>query len=56
MAIDFSTDTRRQWKNIFKLLRENKVQPRILHPARCYKDKNMFAQTKLGEFPITYPC
>lgn len=39
-------------KNTFKLLRENKVQPRILYPARC-KKQTMFAQTKKS---LPYSC
>ena len=34
---DFSTETlqaRREWHNIFKVMRRNKLQSRILYPAR----------------------
>ena len=37
-----TTDTWRQCENIFKLLIENKGQPRILRPARCWGGEPYF--------------
>ena len=37
LSADFSTETlqaRREWKNIFTVLKGKKLQPRILYPAR----------------------
>lgn len=57
---DFSTattDIRRQWEKIFRLLRENKSQPGPLYPARCYRKKNLlWLRLRLREFTIMCPC
>ena len=37
LSADFSTEilqARREWKDIFKVLKRKNLQPRILHPAR----------------------
>ena len=37
LSADFSTETlqaRREWQDIFKVLKEKNLQPRILYPAR----------------------
>ena len=37
LSADFSTETlqaRREWQEIFKVLKEKNMQPRILYPAR----------------------
>ena len=37
LTADFSTETlkdRREWQNIFKVLKGKNLQPRILYPAR----------------------
>ena len=37
LSADFSTETlqaRREWHDIFKVMKGNNLQPRILYPAR----------------------
>ena len=64
MAADLSTDTwqaRKDWHDIFRVLTEKNMQPRILDPARMsfkmegeitsFQDKQ-----KLKEFVITKPA
>ena len=64
LSADFSTETlqaRREWHNIFKIMKGKKLQPRILYPARfslkfdrevkIFPDKH-----KLREFSITKPA
>jgi len=37
LSADFSTETlqaRREWHDIFKVMKEKNLQPRILYPAR----------------------
>uniref|UniRef100_A0A8D1EFD6 L1 transposable element RRM domain-containing protein n=2 Tax=Sus scrofa TaxID=9823 RepID=A0A8D1EFD6_PIG len=55
LSADFSTKTlqaRREWQNIFKVLKGKKLQPRILYPARTsFKiergNKGFLQQTKV---------
>uniref|UniRef100_A0A9L0RK72 L1 transposable element dsRBD-like domain-containing protein n=1 Tax=Equus caballus TaxID=9796 RepID=A0A9L0RK72_HORSE len=64
ISADFSAETlqtRREWNDIFKILRGNNFQPRILYPAKlsfrhdgeikAFQDKQ-----KLREFIITSPA
>lgn len=51
-----STQVRREWSNIFKIVkRKKKLSPRILYPVKVFfknKDKNkgFFRNTKLEDF------
>ena len=44
LSADFSTETlqaRREWHNIFKIMKGKKLQPRILYPARLLFRENL---------------
>ena len=52
---------RREWQHIFKVIRENNLQPRLLYPARIpfkYEGeiKSFTDKQKLREFSITKPA
>ena len=57
LSADFSTETlqaRREWQDIFKVLKEKNLQPRILYPAIISfkiegEIKNFFNKQKLKE-------
>ena len=61
LSADFSTETlqaRREWQNIFKVLKEKNLQSRILYPARLSfrigeKIKNFSEKQKLKEYSNT---
>ena len=63
LSADFSADTlqaRREWHDIFKLLKGKNLQPRILYPARLSfriegEIKNFSDKQKLKEFSNTKP-
>ena len=49
VSIDFLSETskaRRQWKNIFKVLKEKNGQPRILYPVKI----SLKMKTKIKRF------
>ena len=58
LSADFSTETlqaRREWQDIFKVLKEKTLQPRILYPARISfkiegEIKNFSNKQKLKEY------
>ena len=60
---DFSTETlqaRREWQDIFKVLKGKKLQPRILYPGRISfkiegEIKNFSNKQKLKEYSNTKP-
>ena len=60
---DFSTKTlqaRREWQDIFKVLKRKKLQPRIFYPARIsckieWEIKNFSSKQKLKENSDTKP-
>ena len=53
LTADLSTETlqaRREWQDIFKVLKWKKLQPRLLYPARFQfklKDKKLFRKAKV---------
>ena len=61
LIADFLTETlqaRREWKDIFKVLKGKNLQPRLLYPARSsFKidggKKKLLRQQKLREFSTT---
>ena len=63
LSADFSTKTlqaRREWQDIFKVLKGKKLQPRILYPARISfkiegEIKNNSNKLKLKEYSNTKP-
>ena len=63
LSADFSTETlqaRREWQDIFKVLKGENLQPRILYPARLSlriegKIKNFSDKQKLKEYGNTKP-
>ena len=63
LTADFSTETlqaRREWHDILKVVKEKKVQARLLYPARISfrfngKIKNFTDKQKLREFSTTKP-
>ena len=61
LSADFSTETlqaRREWQNIFKVLKEKNLRPRILYPARFRiggEIKNFSDKQKLKEYSNTIP-
>ena len=63
LSADFSTETlqaRREWQEIFKVLKGKNMQPRILYPARISfkiegKTKNFSNKQKLKEYNNTKP-
>ena len=60
-AVDISAETlqaRRKWQDIFKVLKEKNLQPRLLYPARISfkidgEIKSFSDKQKLGEFSTT---
>ena len=63
LSADFSTKTlqaRREWQDIFKVLKGKKLQPRILYPARISfkieREIKIFSnKQKLKEYSNTKP-
>ena len=61
LSADFSTETlqaRREWHNIFQVMKGKNLQPRILYPARLRFDgeiKSFPVKQKLREFSTTKP-
>ena len=63
-SADFSREilqTRREWHNIFKMMKGKNLQPRILYPARLSlkfdrEIKSFQEKQKLREFSITKPA
>ena len=63
LSTDFSTETlqaRREWYDIFKVMKGNNLQPRILYPARLSfifdrEIKSFPGKQKLREFSTTKP-
>ena len=64
LTADISAETlqaRREWQDIFKLMKEKNLQPRLLHPARISFRVNREIKTftdkqKLREFSTTKPA
>ena len=64
LSADFSTETlqvRREWQDIFKVMKGKNLQPRLLYPARIsfrfYREIKSFAdKQKLREFSTTKPA
>ena len=64
LSADFSRETlqtRREWHNIFKMMKGKNLQPRILYPARLSlkfdrEIKSFQEKQKLREFSITKPA
>ena len=64
ITADLSIETlqaRREWQDILKVMKENKLQPRLLYPARISfkyegKIKSFIYQQKLREFSTTKPA
>ena len=64
LTADLSAETlqaRRDWENIFKVMKEKKLQPRLLYPAwisfRLDRDIKTFTdKQKLREFSTTKPA
>ena len=53
--------TRREWQDIFKVMKEKNLQPRLLYPARISfrfsgEIKNFRDKQKLREFSTTKPA
>ena len=50
ITADLSIETlqaRREWQDILKVMKENKLQPRLLYPARIsFKYSNLYKQAK----------
>ena len=63
LSADFSVETlqaRREWHDIFKVMKRKNLQPRILYPARLFfrfdgEIKSFLDKQKLREFIITKP-
>ena len=63
ITADLSIETlqaRREWQDIFKVMKENNLQPRLLYPVRIsfkYEGeiKSFTDKQKLGEFSTTKP-
>ena len=63
LTADFSAETlqdRREWQDIFKVLKGKNLQPRLLYPARISfkideEIKSFSDKQKLGEFSTTKP-
>ena len=63
LSADFSTETmqaRTEWQNIFKVLKEKNLQPRILYPPRLSfrirgEIKNFSGKQKPKEYSNTKP-
>ena len=64
LSADFSTETlqaRREWHDIFKVMKEKNLQPRILYPPRFSfrfngEIKSFVDKQKLREFRMTRPA
>ena len=64
ITADFSLETlqaRREWQDIFKVMKEKNLQPRLLYPARIsfkYEGeiKSFTDKQKLREFSTTKPA
>ena len=64
LTADFSAETlqaRREWQDIFKVMKEKKLQPRLLYPARILfrldgEIKTFTDKQKLREFSTTKPA
>ena len=64
LSADFPTETlqaRREWQDIFKVMKGKKLQPRILYPARLSfrydgEIKSFPDKQKLREFSTTKPA
>ena len=64
LSADFATETpqaRREWHDIFKVVKGKKLQPRKLYLARLFfrfdgETKSFPAKQKLREFSITKPA
>ena len=64
VTADLSIQTlqaRREWQDIFKVMKENNLQPRLLYPARIYfkyegEIKSFTDKQKLREFITTKPA
>ena len=64
LSDDFSTETlqaRREWHDLFKVMKGKKLQPRILYPARLSfrfdgEIKSFPDKQKLREFSTTKPA
>ena len=64
LTADLSAETlqaRREWKDIFKVLKGKNLQPRLLYLARIHSNingeiKSFSAKQKLREFSITKPA
>ena len=63
LSADFSTETlqaRREWQDIFKVVKGKNMQPRVLYPARISfkiegEIKNFSNKQKLKEYSNTKP-
>ena len=61
LSADFSIETlqaRREWHDIFKVMKGKNLQPRILYPARCSfkfngESKSFPEKQKIREFSTT---
>ena len=64
LTADLSAETlqaRRQWQDIFKVMKEKSLQPRLLYPARISfrfdgEIKTFTGKQKLKEFSTTKPA
>ena len=64
LTADFSAETlqaRREWQDIFKVMKERNLQPRLLYPARIAfrvdgEIKTFTDKQKLREFSTTKPA
>ena len=64
LSAGFSTETlqaRREWQNIFKVMKGKNLQQRLLYPARILfrfdgEIKTFTDNQKLGEFSTTKPA
>ena len=64
LTADLSAETlqaRREWQDLFKMMKENNLQPRLLYPARISfkidgEIKSFSDKQKLREFSTTKPA
>ena len=63
LSADFSTETlqaRREWHDIFKMMKGKNLPPRILYPARLFRFdgelKSFLDKQKLKQFSTTKPA
>ena len=64
ITVDLSIETlqtRREWQDIFKVMKENNLQPRLLYPARISfkyegETKSFTDKQKLRDFSTTKPA